>query len=280
MQVPFEKYHALANDFVVVRQTETRLSRAWLNRLALKICDRRTGIGADGLLYLSVSRSVEPGLDVYNADGSWAEKSGNGLRIAGVSEYLKDRRRRRFVFRMADDLAAVRIVGKAKGRYKVTTDVGQPDFLARSVPISSRQRYHINSPLTVSGVDFTVTCVAVGNPHAVLFVDRFDFDWAALGDEIEHHRRFPNRTNVEFVRVVNRRCLEVAEWERGAGATGSSGTGAAAAVCVAAQLGLVERRCRVQFATGTLLVHWRRDDNRIELTGPVESIGRGVFDFQ
>jgi diaminopimelate epimerase len=119
----------------------------------------------------------------------------------------------------------------------------------------------------------------VGNPHTVLFVDDFDFDWEQVGADIERHRSFPNQTNVEFVRILSRRRLQLADWERGAGATGSSGTGAAAAVCAAVVLGMAERNCEVVFPGGSLWVEWSEDDDGIRLTGPATFVAEGRYEY-
>jgi diaminopimelate epimerase len=137
----------------------------------------------------------------------------------------------------------------------------------------------INAPLKIGGVNIPVTCLSIGNPHTVLFVDNFNFDWKTLGTEIEKHKAFPNGTNVEFVKILSKNRLRLAEWERGVGATGSSGTGAAAAVTAAVVLGLTNRKCLVEFEAGSLNVNWRERDNVIELTGPVESICQGIFEY-
>jgi len=278
--IAFNKYHALENDFLVIEQPKTRLSKATLGCLARSICHRRSGVGADGILYLSMSRRADRKLDVFNADGSWAEKSGNGLRIAGVHEFLRNGRKRKFDFEVAKTLSKVEVTKSVRRGYVVKTDLGKPEFSAKRVPVRTRQRYMINAPLALGGLKFPVTCLAVGNPHAVLFVNDFDFDWIALGADIETHPAFPNRTNVEFVKVVNRKRLKVAEWERGAGATGSSGTGAAAAVCAAVMLGLADRRCEVMYEAGSLQVEWLEDSNTVELTGPVKFVCQGTYEFK
>jgi diaminopimelate epimerase len=279
MKTPFVKYHALANDFLVIEAKQVRLSKARLGRLARAICHRRTGVGADGVLYLAMHRGTCK-VDVYNADGSWAEKSGNGLRIAALHEFLKDRRRRRFEIVMNDQTHEAQVLeGFDKGAL-ITTQLGSPTFETKRIPMKSKRRVMINTSLKVGGVEFPVTCLAVGNPHTVLPVDNFDFDWPSLGAEIEIHPSFPHGTNVEFVRVMSRRRIDLADWERGAGATGSSGTGAAAAVCAMVMLGVVDRECAVYFDTGNLKVHWHRESDLIELTGPVDYIAKGEFFFQ
>ncbi|MDH3891563.1 MAG: diaminopimelate epimerase [candidate division Zixibacteria bacterium] len=276
MKIPFVKYHALANDFLVIEAAQVRVPKARLGRLARTICNRRSGVGADGILFLSTYRGNRR-VDVYNADGSWAEKSGNGLRIAAMHEYLKNRRRRRFEIIMNDQMHQAQVLEGFDNGALITTQLGSPTFETKRIPMKGKRRVMINAPLKVGGVQFPVTCLAVGNPHAVLPVDDFDFDWQTLGAEIETHPSFPRGTNVEFVRVVSRRRIDLADWERGAGATGSSGTGAAAAVCAMVMLGAVERECAVYFDTGNLKVHWRRESDLIELTGPVDYIAKGEF---
>jgi diaminopimelate epimerase len=282
MLIKFSKYHALHNDFLVIEHDKPALSKARLSRLAKAICNRRSGVGADGIMLLSRSRKADRRIDIYNADGSWAEKSGNGLRIAGLHEFLSNRRRKGFVFKTATSLDKVvirRSVGKGNC-YEIAASLGEPEFRAARIPVRTRYEYMINTPMALAGRKWPISCVAVGNPHAVLLVDSFDFDWKMLGSEIERHRLFPNRTNVEFAKIVNRQRLKVAVWERGVGATCSSGTGAAAVVCVAVILGLADRRCKVMFETGSLVVEWKADTNSIVLTGPVELVMQGTYEFR
>ncbi len=277
MDIEFTKYHALYNDFLVVEGKRRRLTRPQLQRLAIAICHRRSGVGADGVLYVSPNTRSDGRIDVYNADGSWAEKSGNGMRIVVLHEYLKDRRRKRFSFTMDRQLHQASVVDATGSDVLITTELGQPEFKTDLVPVKSRRRYMINAPLKIAGLEFPVTCLSVGNPHTVMMVEDFDFDWHELGAEVECHRSFPSQTNVEFVKPVTRRRIRVADWERGAGATGSSGTGAAAAVCAMVMLGVADRSCEVQFETGSLSVNWREDTGIIELTGPAALIAKGRF---
>ncbi len=280
MNIVFAKYHALQNDFIVIDTTEQRIAKGQLSTLTLAICNRHTGVGADGVLFLEKSKQADNKVDVYNADGSWAEKSGNGLRIAAVHKYLQNKKRKRYNFEIADAIDEAVIKSAKQNKYIVSVLLGEPVFETAFIPVKTEQKYMIQSPLKIGRRNFPVTCLAVGNPHTVLFVDNFDFEWQALGDEIEHHHSFPERTNVEFVKIVNRNKIKVAEWERGAGATGSSGTGAAAAVCAAVFLGRVNRECEVVFETGSLFVSWSEKTNNITLTGPVTRICNGVFNFQ
>lgn len=279
MRIPYSKYHALENDFIVIDSEQCRLAASSLPRLAAAICHRRRGIGADGIAWIRKSHSADARIDIYNADGSWAEKSGNALRIVGVHLHKNLNRRRSFTFETGTSLDFVQIGKKSKESYSVTVELGRPDFSAQSLPVKTSRRSIINRPLKIGPVALPVTCLSVGNPHTLMVVDNFDFDWQKLGAEMEKAKLFPRGTNVEFVRVLTPRRLQVAEWERGVGATGSSGTGAAAAVCAMVMLGLAERRCSVKFPAGLLKVNWRSSDDVIELTGPVELITTGTFLF-
>ncbi|HOD65771.1 MAG TPA: diaminopimelate epimerase [candidate division Zixibacteria bacterium] len=279
MQIPFAKYHALRNDFLVIEGPLRGSFASDPSRLAKSICDRRSGIGADGILLLTPLKRGGRRIDVYNADGSWAERSGNGLRIAGLHELRRKKGSRRWTFEMGGAVSEVRLRPSAPGGARmIAADMGAPDFAAAHVPVRSDLPYMIQVPLRLDDVDIPVTCLSVGNPHTVLFVDDFDFDWRTLGADVERHRAFPRRTNVEFVKIVSRRKLRVAEWERGAGATGSSGTGAAAAVAAAVISGFADRACEVVFDSGSLFVDWHEETDIIELTGPVTYVGGGVFE--
>ena len=277
MLIQFSSYHALRNDFIVIETGRRKLTGTTMRKLALAICDRRSGVGADGILYLSTPTKKGTPVAVYNADGSPAEKSGNGIRIAALHLHHRDRRRKRFDLLMNRQSHPALITKSGLRSVMIRTDLGQPSFEASEVPVKTRLKFMINSPLKLDRYSFPVTCLSVGNPHTILFVDDFDFEWQVIGEEIENHRAFPNRTNVGFVKVINRRRIEVAEWERGAGATGSSGTGAAAAVCAGVMLGLVERRCKVCFEGGSLDINW--NSGLIELAGPAEHIADGTFEL-
>jgi diaminopimelate epimerase len=277
MNTAFTKYHALGNDFLVIDAASKRLNRSALRQIAQRLCDRRTGVGADGILYVTPAHGVDCAVDIYNADGSWAEKSGNGLRIVAVHRHLASPSRKSFRISMGGAVSAVRVVKKVRGAYLVSAELGEPEFRASGVPVRTRNRCLVNSPIRIGGVRLPVTCLSIGNPHTVLVVDDFDFDWKALGREIEISPLFPRGTNVEFVKVASRKKLVVADWERGAGATGSSGTGAAASVVALVTLGKADRSCEVVFSTGSLFVNWRTQDSVVELTGPVQRVMSGQW---
>jgi diaminopimelate epimerase len=279
MQLRFVKYHAVGNDFIVLDSAAARIGRRSLPALTRRICERHTGVGGDGVLWLSPSRKADCKMDVFNSDGGWAEKSGNGLRIVGVHLGRRHSRRKTFEIETGTSVDHVKLGRRLRGGFQVTTALGVPQFEAGKVPVRTRQKYLINSPVKIGGVALPMTCLAVGNPHAIVLVDNFDFDWKLLGADIEHAAAFPNGTNVEFVRLVSRRKLELSEWERGAGATGSSGTGAAAAVAAMVMLGLTDRKCEVSFQYGSLGVDWDEKSGVISIQGSVHRVAEGIYDY-
>lgn len=279
MKIGFHKYHALLNDFILIDGARTNLRKSGMTRFVKQICNRKSGVGADGVLLLSKRKFGEVTVDVYNADGGWAEKSGNGLRIAALHLSRIKSPKRTFIIEMGGSSNKVALIKRAKSGAVLKTELGVPVFRSSKIPARSKLQYMINTPLKVGGVNLPVTCLSIGNPHTVLFVENFNFDWKSLGVEIESHKIFPNGTNVEFVKVISSSRLKLSEWERGVGATGSSGTGAAAAVAAAVLLGLAKRKCKVEFDSGSLEISWRKTDNVLELTGPAEFVCEGIFEF-
>ena len=277
MQIKYSKYHALGNDFVIIDKPISKIKKEDLPVFTRNLCHRQTGIGSDGVIYVSDSKTDDAKLDLYNADGSWAEKSGNGLRITAYHCFLKNKKKMKFIFEMAGEHIQAVILDENEKCCNVKTELGMPFFETKKVPIKSQQEYMIQSELLIGGEKFPVTCLNIGNPHTVLFVENFDFDWKTLGGEIEHLQVFPERTNVEFVKIVSRKKLIVADWERGAGATGSSGTGAAAAVCAGVMSAHADRKCEVKFKTGSLFIDWDEITNIVKLTGPVVKICDGIY---
>jgi diaminopimelate epimerase len=275
VEIPFAKYHALGNDFLVVQRTKSPGARQW--ETARLLCDRHTGVGADGVVCLSPGRKADRKIDIYNADGGWAEMSGNGIRIAGVWVSMFDKRQSTVSFETPGGIVAVQLLTPPSEVTQVSAAIGSPTFDVASLPMRYKSKRCINGRIKIGKQAITVVCVSVGNPHAVVPVQNFDFDWQALGRSIEKAPLFPRDTNVEFVKRKSRRKLEVMEWERGVGPTGSSGTGAAAAVAAMVVTGQAERKCQVKFPAGVLEVEWNASDNAIHLSGQVTFVMRGTF---
>ncbi len=276
-KIDFFKYHALGNDFLIIDLRGKRNQSFDFNSLAQKICFRNRGVGADGILVLTSSKRADCCIDLFNSDGTWAEKSGNGLRIVAAHYYNHDTHKKNLVFEINEDLAEAKIIKSSRHKYSVKVSLGKPLFKTKLIPMKSKSKFHINELIKIDGNDFPVTSLSVGNPHTVMFVDHFDFDWPELGHIIENCKYYPHRTNVEFVKILNRSKIILNDWERGAGATGSSGTGAAAAVVAGVVNGILNRKAEVVFPTGSLFIDWSEKDDNIYLTGPVEFVCRGEY---
>jgi len=278
-KIAFSKYHGLGNDFIIMDRIKKRKGADRLDKLAIEICRRNFGVGADGILVLTGSKIADCRMDIYNSDGSWAEKSGNGLRIAAAYYHASCTKKREIAIESGDGISEAKIIRAGRRTSMVRVSLGKPLFETRLVPIKSRSKFHINRPIKIGNLSLNVTALSVGNPHTVIFVDSFDFDWKELGRNIENARLFPHRTNVEFAKIVGHSKLILNDWERGAGATGSSGTGAAAAVVAGVVNGYLKRQVEVIFPAGSLFIDWSEKNDIIYLTGPVEFICRGEYHF-
>jgi diaminopimelate epimerase len=276
-KIHFFKYHGLGNDFIIIDLIITGPRRMDFGRLAQEICHRHTGVGADGLLVLMKSTVGDCRIDLYNSDGSWAEKSGNGLRCAAAYFHNHHCRRRKSIFESGCDVAEARIIRKTGDACHIRVSIGKPTFRTAHIPMRSGNEFHVNMPIRIGTTSVTLTALSVGNPHAVIFVKHFNFDWQALGKVVERCRYFPRRTNVEFVKIVNRNKIILNDWERGAGATGSSGTGASAAAAAGVINGFLDRQVEVVFPTGSLFIDWSDADDSIYLTGPAEFVCSGDY---
>jgi len=276
--IPFVKYHGLGNDWLVV---PGRGPSVRLGQVARKILDRHTGVGADGLIV--IMKAAERGHDArvrfFNADGSEAEMSGNGIRCAGA--FLAERKPQKRSLQI-ETLAGVRTLEKEKsgeGKWSFRVHMGSPILTAAQIPFAPPEAASplLRFPLKTHRGNLPVTVTSMGNPHCSVFVADFQtVDWRRLGEEIEKDPHFPNRTNVEFVRLVSQEEVEVRFWERGVGHTLSSGTGSCAAAVAAILNGLTEQRVHVRTEVGILEVEWPRD-GEVTLTGPAEKVMSGSF---
>jgi diaminopimelate epimerase len=270
----FAKLHGTANDFIYVD------ARAGLPAdpaaLARRLCDRRRGIGADGLILLEPSRTADWRMTIYNADGSRPEMCGNGIR--GLAKFVYDHGLATAQPLRIETDAGVKIIHAERnggGKVaRVTVDMGAPVWSGRDIPVAADGEV-IERPLEVAGRTWHVTCLSMGNPHCVVFVDdTAALPLATLGPAFEHHPFFPKRVNTEFIRVVSRTRLEMRVWERGAGETMACGTGACAAAVAAARTGRGERRSVVVLPGGELEIDWR-DDDRVLMTGDAVEVYSG-----
>jgi diaminopimelate epimerase len=274
--IPFVKGHGLGNDYLVL--SERDLARPLSPKAIERICDRNWGVGSDGILLLVPTAKADFGLRIFNPDGSEAEKSGNGLRI--FAKYLYDHGHATAeTFRVDTRGGIVECrchVGDGRVT-AVTVEMGRATFRAPEIPMRGPDAEAVDVPLEVDGQALRVTAVSVGNPHCIVFTDRLDpAEARRLGPLIERHVAFPNRTNVQFARVHDRRTVDILIWERGAGYTLASGSSSCGVACAAVRNGLMDRRVSVRMPGGTLMVEVR-DDWSIRLEGPVEEVCTGTL---
>lgn len=278
-RIHFHKYHGLGNDFLIIDLIKQNTQIQNFNDFAEKICNRNFGVGADGIMVLTKSRKTDCCIDIFNSDGSWAEKCGNGLRTVAAYYYENYARRKKLTFEFNKVLTEAKIIKFNKSQCLSEVSLGKPELETNLIPMKSKTKYHINTPIIVDGTKFPVTVLSVGNPHTVMFVKNFDFNWQELGKIIENHDIFPHRTNVEFAKIVSKSRIILNDWERGAGATGSSGTGAAASVVAGVINGYVNRKAEVVFPAGSLFINWN-EDTEILLTGPTEYVCNGDYYYK
>ncbi|HYP12965.1 MAG TPA: diaminopimelate epimerase [Bryobacteraceae bacterium] len=266
MVIPFTKAHGAKNDFLLTWAAEAPIQRH--SEIARAICDRHTGIGADGwYLVRPPDEEADASVKLYNSDGSSAELSGNGTRCAAAFLVAHGYALEQIVIATGAGLKRLKLQSREENCFEFEMEMGRPIVGPE----------HLNSTLALQRGDVEVTIVDVGNPQCVFFVNHFPHDWAEIGAEVERHSRFPDRTNVSFVRVLGRHLLDVRFFERGAGVTMSSGTGSTGAAAAAIAQGLVDSPVTVDTPAGKLLLEWR--EGVAHLTGPAEIIGRGEFYF-
>jgi diaminopimelate epimerase len=276
----FTKVHALGNDFLLVEDNQS-IQADRLPDLTRQLCERHTGVGADGLILIKVLDFDQSRVSfrIFNADGSEAEISGNGLRCASAVLFHYQKVPEKVVkFETIVGEHLTELISQDNNHFDIRTDMGQPRFSSKDIPFDdgSEHDFIVDYPLTINGKVYNVTCVSTGNPHCDIFVERFfpaRIEWHQIGQEVEHHPFFPNRTNVEFIRVLNRNEIEVLFWERGVGETLASGTGACGAAVAAILKGLTERKVRVWTNLGVLTVEWEKD--KLFQTGPAELVFEG-----
>jgi diaminopimelate epimerase len=273
----------MGNDFLII-QTSDVASLPDASRLAQQMCERNYGAGADGIVFVAPDDRPEADFAsrIFNADGSEAGVSGNGTRC--VAAYLYHHglwNKSEISIGTVAGVKRGRLVSRERARFEFAFDMGQPDFSSKAVPMSIAPIDRVmHYPLRIGGDVLEVTCLSMGNPQCIIFVSDLDaVNLAELGPLLEHHPVFPDRANVEFVRVISRDEIEIRIWERGAGHTLSSGTGSCASAVAAAVNNLTERHVRVHTEGGILQVDWQSDDH-VVLTAAAEVIYEGRWLLQ
>ncbi len=271
----FWKMHGLGNDYIVIDNQDEKITDKEAVQMAKTLCNRRFSIGADGLLLVSGSRVADAKMRIFNSDGSEAEMCGNGIRCFAKYCYENDIAKKPEV--AVETLSGIKHVWltlKDNEVSAVKVDMGAPNWQRSSLPMTGKGTC-INEDLEVDGETFKVTCLSIGNPHCVIFVDCIDcFPVQEIGEKIENHKAFPKRTNVGFVEVLNKKELNVRVWERGCGETLACGTGSCAAVAASNKLGLVGNKVIVHVLGGDLQVEIA---DAIFLIGGAEKVFEGTL---
>ena len=280
MKNGFFKGHGLGNDYIAVDPEELDLRLTPKNIRA--ICERNWGVGSDGILALTQSDKADFGVRIYNPDGSEAEKSGNGLRILGRYLYATRRTRKR-CFTVETKGGIVRIelhLDQHGDPGAATVEMGQASFEPGALPCTLKVKELIQQPIKAAGRTLRFSGVSVGNPHCVVFREKGGQwrreDLLELGPQLENHKLFPRRINVQLAVPVGPRSIYILIWERGAGETQASGSSSCAAASAAVRLGLVKSPVAVKAPGGTLHIDVDRDFN-LTMRGPVAEVARGSF---
>ena len=281
MVIEFSKYQGLGNDFILIDNRHTA-EPVISPEQAIAMCDRHFGIGGDGVIFALPGKNTDYTMRIYNSDGSEPEMCGNGIRclakfiaeLEGNTEVNKSYK--------IDTLAGL-IIPKLQSNGEVTVDMGEPELLAAKIPttLNSGDGKVVAQPLEVDDRTWSVTTVSMGNPHCITFVE--DSEAIALeqiGPKFEHHPVFPQRTNTEFVEVVESDYVKMRVWERGAGITLACGTGACATVVAGVLNNKCDRNCTVELPGGCLQIDWSATDNRVYMTGPAIEVFKGKYTFE
>lgn len=281
----FTKMHGCGNDYIYVNGFEEKIALERKPELARRLSDRHFGIGSDGLIFINPSRDADFEMEMYNADGSRAEMCGNGIRC--VAKYVYDKG--------LTDREHISVVSAGKVKYldllvekdadrgsrgqvtRVRVNMGSPILEPELIPVRASGGRVVDEPILAGGREYRMTCVSMGNPHAVIFCDGVaGMDLEKIGPLFENNERFPKRTNTEFVEVIDRSVCFMRVWERGSGETLACGTGCCAVAVAGALNHLMEDAVTVRLLGGELFIEWDREHNLVYMTGPAVTVFEGT----
>lgn len=271
----FTKMQGIGNDYVYVNCLKEKIENP--PEFAKKISDRHFGIGSDGLIMINPSDKADFEMEMYNADGSRSEMCGNGIRC--VAKYVYDYGLTDKTSIAVETLAGIKYLDLTVENGKVSlvkVDMGSPILNAREIPVISEHEQVINEPIIIEGTTYHMTAVSMGNPHTVVFIeDVKGLNIEKVGPLFENHTLFPRRVNTEFVRVIDKKTVEMRVWERGSGETLACGTGACAVAVACVLNGLTEEEVTVKLLGGDLRIKWDRAENNVYMTGPATVVFDG-----
>ena len=273
--IKFTKMQGLGNDYVYIDAINQDIKKE--SELALFVSDRHYGIGSDGLILICKSKIADFKMKMFNPDGSEAEMCGNGIRCVG--KFVYDKRLTQKTLITIETLAGIKKLklNLENGEVKnVKVDMGEPILEAEKIPVCSDEKIIKNFKINVEDMEFNITAVSMGNPHAVVFIKNIEkFNVEKYGKQIENNILFPKRTNVEFVEIINKEKVKMRVWERGTGETLACGTGACATVVAGVLNNFIERKANVELLGGILEIEWNKEDNHIYMTGEAKTVFEG-----
>jgi len=279
MKMNFVKMHGCGNDYIYVNGFEVKLDKQKKTELAKKLSDRHFGIGSDGLIFINPSSIADFEMEMYNADGSRAEMCGNGIRC--VAKYVYDRKmtdKSEFVIESMGKRKIINVTVEDSKVTKVRVDMGEPILEPSLIPVVSDEKDFIDEPVNIDGEIFKMTCVSMGNPHAVIFHNPDDV--LKYGSSIENNTIFPKRVNAEFVEVLDKKNVRMRVWERGTGETYCCGTGCCATTVACVLNKKTEDSITIHVLGGELEVFWNREDNHVYMTGPATTVFEGSVEIE
>ncbi|MDR2337363.1 MAG: diaminopimelate epimerase [Deltaproteobacteria bacterium] len=273
----FTKMHGIGNDYVYINGFVETVDEP--EKLALKISDRHFGVGSDGLILVLPSQVADLKMQMFNADGSEAEMCGNGSRCVGKFAFDKELiKKTEFTLETKAGIKYLKILAGDLKKRKVQVDIGEPILDPAQIPVRINQRPVLNYPILIDDTTWNITCVSMGNPHAVVITQNIEkLDLPTLGPKFENHQLFPNRINTEFIEVITRSLIKMRVWERGSAETLACGTGACASVVATILNGLCDRQVVVKLIGGDLEVYWSAEDNHIYMTGDAVTVFEGEY---
>lgn len=288
MKFKFTKMQGCGNDYIYVNGFTEKIPQEEKTELVRHISDRHFGIGGDGVIFINPSAEADFEMEMYNADGSRAEMCGNGIRC--VAKYVYDKG--------LTDKTDISVISCGQIKYlqlflkegrvdTVRVNMGAPELRPERIPVTvaeagmplEKERI-VNAPIIVQGKEYKMTCVSMGNPHAVIFLeDVTNLEIEQIGPYFENHERFPKRINTEFVKVLDKKTVQMRVWERGTGETLACGTGCCATVVACILNGLTDEKVTVKLLGGEIEIEWDREANLVYMTGPAVTVFEGEYDI-
>ncbi|MBQ1992843.1 MAG: diaminopimelate epimerase [Lachnospiraceae bacterium] len=277
----FTKMHGCGNDYLYINGFEEKLSAEEKPDWVRKVSDRHFGVGGDGAIFINPGKEAEFEMEMYNADGTRAQMCGNGIRC--VAKFVYDKGLTDKTSITVESFGKVKYLDLTLGEdgkvASVKVNMGAPILNAKEVPVVSDNDKVINEPIVVNGDTYNMTCVSMGNPHAVVFLEGYDdlkdFEIEKIGPFFESHERFPERVNTEFVRVIDRQTVQMRVWERGTGETLACGTGCCAIAVACVLNGLTDNKITIQVLGGEIVCEWDQEKNLVFMTGPATTVFEG-----